>query len=56
MSRSVGFGGPQPITVSDIQAYCQLKRIQDLDERKRFVRLIKSMDERFLESVRDDDA
>lgn len=53
-SRQIGMNGPQPISVSEINAYCQLKRIQDLDERQRFTELVKAMDRTYLESVRED--
>lgn len=41
-------GGPLPIAVSEILAYCQFLGIEDLDERADLMQLIQALDEVYL--------
>lgn len=50
-SRSVGMGGPLPVPVSEILAYCQLFYIAKLNERERLFRYINSLDNAYLDYV-----
>lgn len=44
-------GGPLPVPVSEILAYCQLFYIAKLNERERLFRYINSLDNAYLDYV-----
>lgn len=46
--RSAGFGGPLPITYSDIDSYCRLKGIDLLVEREKLLRFIDALDRAYM--------
>ncbi|MCQ8781723.1 hypothetical protein NPA30_05955 [Aurantimonas sp. CSK15Z-1] len=48
-SRSLVMGGEGPIPLSEILAYCQMFGVNDVDERGDFLRVIRAMDEAYLE-------
>jgi hypothetical protein len=48
-SRQFGFNGPQPICLSDIEAYCRLHSIED---RSDLIRYIQSMDGEYIAHAR----
>lgn len=39
-SRQFGFNGPQPISLSDIEAYCRLHTIEDRSDLIRYIQLM----------------
>ena len=47
-------GGPGPIPLSEILAYCDIYRIEDLDERDELVTFVRAMDQAYLEHVTKD--
>lgn len=47
-SRGVGMGGPLPITLADVWAYCQLFEITDLEERAKLLRFLQELDQTYL--------
>jgi hypothetical protein len=49
-SRQFGFNGPQPIMLSDIEAYCRLHSIED---RSDLIRYIQVMDGSYLAHARE---
>lgn len=46
--RSSGFGGPLPISYSDILAYCHLKGIKTAEEKERLTRFVDALDKVFM--------
>jgi len=46
--RSVGFNGPLPITVVDIEAYCSLLGIHWITERERLLIYLRNLDQRWM--------
>ena len=46
-------GGVGPIPLSEMKAYMELFRINDLDERDRFVRMIKALDRVYIKHTND---
>lgn len=48
-SRQIGFGTPQPITISEIRNYLDIEEVTDPDERKQFIDYIQALDSRYLE-------
>lgn len=49
-SRQFGFNGPQPIMLSDIEAYCRLHSIED---RSDLIRYIQLMDGEYISQARE---
>lgn len=49
-SRQFGFNGPQPIMLSDIEAYCRLHSIEDRSE---LIHYIQVMDGEYLSHMRE---
>ena len=47
-SRIIGQGSIGPIPLTEMQAYIELFEINDLDERERFIRMIKALDRVFI--------
>lgn len=50
-SRGVGFSGPNPISVSEVQAYLCLIEEDRMSERLRILRIVQSMDSAYLSHV-----
>ena len=50
-SRQVGMGGPLPIPVSEILAYCDLFYIAELNARERLFKYLKRLDNTYLDHV-----
>jgi hypothetical protein len=48
-ARGAGFGGPNPIPLSEIESYCRLFGWRDPEEIGELVELIQAMDEAYLE-------
>lgn len=46
--RAAGMNGPQAIPTSEIEAYCRLHNVTDVEE---FERLIQAMEDAFMEYV-----
>jgi len=46
-------GGVAPIPLSEILAYMQIFRIQDMDERTRFIKMIRALDSKFMAFLAD---
>lgn len=46
-ARSIGLG-PEPIPISEIEAYARLMRLDGADEREELVRLVQAMDRAYL--------
>lgn len=46
--RQYGWNGPQPILISEIEAYCRLNFIDDESERYELVEYIQKMDAQYL--------
>jgi hypothetical protein len=46
--RQYGYNGPQPIQLSEIEAYCRLNFIHDESERLELVEYIQKMDAQYL--------
>ena len=42
-------GGPQPIPVSELLAYCELMRIRELDQRQALLQIVQTLDATFIE-------
>lgn len=51
--RQWGFNGPQPIMISEIEAYCRLNRIDGDTERTELVSYLQEMDAEYLKWHRD---
>lgn len=49
--RSVGFGGQEPIRISEVLAYCDMQRVPQ-SMRQRLLACIRAMDREFLEYQR----
>jgi hypothetical protein len=47
--RTGGVGGPNPIPLSDISAYCDLAGIDKASERLKYLRLVRRLDRAYLE-------
>lgn len=43
-SRPSGFGGPEPIPLSEIKAYLDLNEVHDVREKKRLLNIVQLMD------------
>lgn len=48
-SRTATMGGPGPIPISEVLAYCQYYEIAGVEERAEFFSIMKSLDNVFLE-------
>ncbi len=48
-SRGVGLEGPRTIPLSEIEAYCALFRISDLEDREELVTIIRAVDLAYLD-------
>jgi hypothetical protein len=51
-SRSSGFGGVGPIPLSEIRSYMEIYEIVDIDERERFIKMVKALDSEYLAHTR----
>jgi hypothetical protein len=47
-ARQVGMSGPQPMTITDINAFCQFHEMTNRDEREEFLYYMQEMDRSFL--------
>jgi hypothetical protein len=47
-TRQQGMGGPQPISLTELLAYCQYHAIQDSEEREEILHLVQHLDRVFL--------
>lgn len=47
-SRPLGPSGVGPIPLSEIVAYCEMFQVDDMDERERFVTMIRALDAAYL--------
>ena len=48
-SRQIGFNGPQPLKISEIREYLDMKGLRKQTRRMRFFEIIQSLDQLFLE-------
>lgn len=48
-------GGPMPIPVSEITAWCSLRKIEDVDERMELLSHIRAMDGEYLNHAQSHD-
>jgi hypothetical protein len=55
-ARSSGFGGAEPIQISEIVAYLDLVGILDRDERAKYLRHVQRLDNAYLTYAREKDA
>jgi len=53
-SRDVGFGGPQPLKISEMNAYLDMKGIHGTDKRTRFVEIVQALDQAYLKDQHGD--
>jgi hypothetical protein len=49
-SRQFGFNGPQPISLSEIEAYC---RLNDIEDRSDLIQYIQLMDSAYIDHARE---
>lgn len=54
--RSAGMGGPQPISYTEIDAYCRLKAIYSPGDRERLLRLIDPLDRAWMAKAHEEQA
>jgi hypothetical protein len=54
-SGLVGFNGPQPLQVSEINAYMDMKGIDGTGKRSRFLEYMQSLDRVYLDDQYEDD-
>lgn len=54
-ARSSGFGGAEPIRISEVVAYLDLVGVRDPDERAKYLRVVQHLDHTFLTHVRQKD-
>lgn len=47
-SRPLGMGGVGPIPLTEIEAYCRMYQVDDLDEREQLVTMIRALDSVYL--------
>jgi hypothetical protein len=48
VSRQIGMSGPQPITMSDVLAYCDFEQVRHPDDREEFLHHIQKLDQLYM--------